>query len=172
MLKRVTSLFYVFICRETKPNFHSTPKDAFAATGQKSPMGDTDSKAATKPRTSSPHGKRATPITGSPGPPKPFQMTPSPALSVSPLLKRRKAEASQTCRAAKMNIPTILVENEPMETECGPDIRRKGTKAHQKEGRVLQGQMGPGTPDKGKAPIPSVDHLKGSFTSTYRNVLP
>ncbi|XP_029696722.1 striated muscle preferentially expressed protein kinase isoform X8 [Takifugu rubripes] len=139
--------------RETKPNFHSTPKDAFAATGQKSPMGGTDSKAATRPRSCSSHGKRATPLTarepGSPCPPKPFQMTPSPALSVSPLLKRRKAEASQTCRAAKMSIPTILVENEPMETECGPDIRNKGTKARQKEGRVLQSEMGPGTPDKG-----------------------
>lgn len=157
-------MFYVFICRETKPNFHSTPKDAFAATGPKSPMADTDPKAATKPRPSSPHGKRATPLRvrdpGSPCPPKPFQMTPSPVLSVSPLLKRRKAEASQTCRAAKMSIPTILVENEPMETECAPDIRNKGTKAHQKEGRVLQSEMGPGTADKGKAAITSVDRSK------------
>lgn len=157
-------MFYVFICRETKPNFHSTPKDAFAATGQKSPMADTDPKAATKPRPSSPHGKRATPLTlrepGSPCPPKPFQMTPSPALSVSPLLKRRKAEASQTFPTTKMSIPTILVENEPMETECVPDIRNKRTKAHQKEGRVLQSEMGPGTPDKGKAPITSVDRSK------------
>lgn len=59
-----------------------------------------------------------------------------------------------------MSIPTILVENEPMETERGPDIRSKGTKAHQEEGRVLQGEMGPGTPDKGKAPITSVGNVK------------
>lgn len=52
-----------------------------------------------------------------------------------------------------MSIPTILVENEPMETECGPDIRNKRTKAHQSE-------MGPGAPDKGKAPITSVDQSK------------
>lgn len=138
-------------------------------------MADTDPKAATKPRPSSPHGKRATPLSvrdpGSPCPPKPFQMTPSPVLSVSPLLKRRKAEASQTCRAAKMSIPTILVENEPMETECGPDIRNKGTKAHQKEGRVLQSEMGPGTADKGKQSHQWIDP-KRSFTFTYRNVLP
>lgn len=59
-----------------------------------------------------------------------------------------------------MSIPTILVENEPMETECVPDIRNKRTKAHQKEGGVLQSEMGPGAPDKGKAPITSVDQSK------------
>lgn len=155
------TFFYVFICRETKPNFHSTAKDTFAATDKKLSIGDTDSEAANKPQSFSPHGKRATPLSvrepGSPCPPKPFQMTPSPAPSVSPLLKRRKAEARQTCPAARMSIPTILVENEPMETECGPDVRNKVTNAQQKVEKVLQSEMGPGTTDKGKTSMTSAD---------------
>lgn len=83
-------------------------------------------------------------------------MTPSSAPSVSPLLKRRKAEAR--CPAARMSIPTILVENEPMETESGPDVKNKGEQ--QKLGKVLQSKMDSGTPEKGKIPITSVEQFK------------
>lgn len=125
--------FYVFVCREAKPNFHSADKETFAAARTQAAIRDADS-AAAKPRSSSPHEKRASPLTvREAGPqrlPKPLQ-APSPVPSVSPLLKRRKAEASQTCPPARVRIPTILVEDEPMET-------------------------GPGSPDKGKTPIISV----------------
>lgn len=143
--------FYVFVRRDTKPNFHSTNKDTFAAARTKAAFRDMDS-AAARPRSSSPHGKRASPLTvREAGPqrlPKPLQ-SPSPVPSVSPLLKRRKAEVGQTCPPPRVSIPTILVEDEPMET----DGSNKGSSARRKEGRVLQSKTGPGSPDKGKTPI-------------------
>lgn len=147
--------FYVFVRRDAKPNFHSTEKDTFAAARTKAAIGDADS-AAAKPRSSSPHGKRASLLTvreaGAHRLAKPLQ-TPSPVPSVSPLLKRRKAEAGQICPPARASIPTILVEDEPVETECGSDGRSAG----RKEGRVLQRETGPGSPDKGKTTIKSVN---------------
>lgn len=101
------------------------------------------------PRSASPHGKRASPLTvreaGSQHPPKPPRLTPSPTPSVSPLLKRRKAEAGRTSPA--LNIPTILVEDEPMEVDCDADrSRRKGGKVGKskkgrspEEGRTTEG---------------------------------
>lgn len=153
--------FYVFVRRDTKPNLHSTDKGTFAAARTKAAVRDADS-AAAKPRASSPHGKRASllPVREA-GPqrlPKPLQ-TPSPVPSISPLLKRRKAEEGQTCPPARASIPTILVEDEPVETECGSDGRNKGSSARRKEGRVLQSKTGPGSPDKGKTPIKSVENI-------------
>ncbi|KAM7365660.1 hypothetical protein PAMP_016575 [Pampus punctatissimus] len=86
-------------------------------------------------------------------PPKPPRLTPSPTPSVSPLLKRRKAEVGRTSPALKLPIPTILVEDEPMETECVADrskernqSRRKDARNHKsKKGRVAQ----PRSPDEG-----------------------
>lgn len=87
---------------------------------------------------------------GSHCPPKLLQGTPSPAPSVSPLLKRRKAEAGQTGPSARVRIPTIVVEDEAMETECGPDVRNQGTNPGRKEGKVLQSKKDSGDPpDKG-----------------------
>lgn len=104
------------------------------------------------PRSASPHGKRASPLTvrepGSQYPLKPPRLTPSPTPSVSPLQKRRKAEAGWTSPALKVNIPTILVVDEPMEVDCNADRSRR------KEGKVRKNKKGrsgqPGSPEEGR----------------------
>lgn len=109
-------------------------------------------------RSPSPHGKRASQITvrepGSQYPPKPPRLTPSPTPSISPLLKRRKAEVGRTSPALKLNIPTILVEDEPMETECVADRSAEGTKTRRKEGKVRKSKTGraaqPRSPEEGR----------------------
>ncbi|XP_070850331.1 striated muscle preferentially expressed protein kinase [Chaetodon trifascialis] len=152
------------LTRETQQSSPAADKDATVATSQKSSFRDvgTDSKRDTKmdnkadPRSPSPHGKRASPVTvreaGSQYPPKPPRLTPSPTPSISPLLKRRKAEVGRTSPALKMNIPTILVENEPMEIECVAD-RDEGTKARRKEGKVRKSKkvrsVQPRSPEEG-----------------------
>uniref|UniRef100_A0A3B4VKY0 non-specific serine/threonine protein kinase n=1 Tax=Seriola dumerili TaxID=41447 RepID=A0A3B4VKY0_SERDU len=105
----------------------------------------TDSKRDTKMdnktdhRSNSPNGKRASQVTvrelGSQYPPKPPRLTPSPTPSISPLLKRRKAEVGRASPALKVNIPTILVEDEPMETECVADRSNEESRTRRKEGR-------------------------------------
>uniref|UniRef100_H3CSE2 non-specific serine/threonine protein kinase n=1 Tax=Tetraodon nigroviridis TaxID=99883 RepID=H3CSE2_TETNG len=121
--------------------------------------------AAAKPGSSSPHGKRASPLTvgeaGAQRLPKTLQ-TPSPVPSVSPLLKRRKAE---TCPPVRVSIPTILVEDEPMEMECVSDERDKESSTRWKERRVLRSKMGPGSPEKGKTTIKSVENICGTYLS-------
>uniref|UniRef100_A0A3Q1FAU4 Ig-like domain-containing protein n=1 Tax=Acanthochromis polyacanthus TaxID=80966 RepID=A0A3Q1FAU4_9TELE len=104
-------------------------------------------------RSPSPSGKRASPVpvreTGSQYPPKPPRLTPSPTPSISPLQKRRKAEAGRTSPAFKVNIPTILVEDEPMETES---VAEK-SKSRRREGRVHKSKKGhsaePKSPEEG-----------------------
>lgn len=128
--------------------------DAFVATSQKSSFGDLGSDAKADGRSPSPHGKRASPLTardlGSQCPPKPPRLSPSPAPSVSPLLKRRKAEAARTSPVPKVSIPAIVVEDEPMETECG-----EGTRTRRKEGRVRKSKKGrPRSPEEGRT-LPS-----------------
>uniref|UniRef100_A0A3Q1CVW1 Striated muscle enriched protein kinase b n=1 Tax=Amphiprion ocellaris TaxID=80972 RepID=A0A3Q1CVW1_AMPOC len=102
-----------------------------------------------------PQGKpRASPVLvrepGSQYPPKPPRLTPSPTPSISPLQKRRKAEAGRTSPALKMNIPTILVEDEPMETESVADK----SKTRRREGRVRKSKKGrsaePRSPEEGR----------------------
>uniref|UniRef100_A0A3P8T7Y8 Striated muscle enriched protein kinase a n=1 Tax=Amphiprion percula TaxID=161767 RepID=A0A3P8T7Y8_AMPPE len=87
---------------------------------------------------------------GSQYPPKPPRLTPSPTPSISPLQKRRKAEAGRTSPALKMNIPTILVEDEPMETESVADK----SKTRRREGRVCKSKKGrsaePRSPEEGR----------------------
>ncbi|XP_071320810.1 striated muscle preferentially expressed protein kinase isoform X2 [Trachinotus anak] len=108
-------------------------------------------------RSSSPNGKRASPVTvrepGSQYPPKPPRLTPSPTPSISPLLKRRKAELGRTSPALKVNIPTILVEDEPMETECAADRSNEESKTRRKEGRARKSKRGhsaqPRSPEEG-----------------------
>ncbi|XP_012780144.3 striated muscle preferentially expressed protein kinase isoform X2 [Maylandia zebra] len=94
-------------------------------------------------RSPGPTGKRASPVTvrepGPQFPPKPPRLTPSPNPSISPLLKRRKAEVGRTSPAMKVNIPTILVEDEPMETESVPHRSNEGRK---REGRVHKSKKG------------------------------
>uniref|UniRef100_A0A3Q3KNT2 Striated muscle preferentially expressed protein kinase n=1 Tax=Monopterus albus TaxID=43700 RepID=A0A3Q3KNT2_MONAL len=101
-------------------------------------------------RSPSPNGKRTLREPESHSPVKPPRLTPSPSPSISPLLKRRKAEVGQRSPALKVNIPTILVEDEPMETECVADrpdkTRRKERSIHKsKESHSVQ----PRSPEEG-----------------------
>ncbi|XP_051283364.1 striated muscle preferentially expressed protein kinase isoform X2 [Dicentrarchus labrax] len=153
------------LTRETLQSSPAADKDALVATSLKSSFRDLgpDSKRDTKmdnkadPRSPSPHGKRASPITvrepGSQYPPKPPRLTPSPSPSISPLLKRRKAEVSRTCPALKLVIPTILVEDELMETDCVTDRSIEGAKTRRKEGKVRKSKKGrsiqPRSPEEG-----------------------
>lgn len=104
------------------------------------------------PRSASPHGKRASPLTvrepGSQYPLKPPRLTPSPTPSVSPLQKRRKAEAGWTSPALKVNIPTILVVDEPMEVDCNADRSRRKEGKVRKNNKDRSGE--PGFPEEGR----------------------
>ncbi|XP_058468448.1 striated muscle preferentially expressed protein kinase-like isoform X4 [Solea solea] len=85
-------------------------------------------------------------MTGSQFPPKPPRLSPSPSPGVSPLLKRRKADVGRTSPALKVNIPTILLEDEPMEMECAADRSKR------KEGRVRKSKRSsaqPRSPEEG-----------------------
>uniref|UniRef100_UPI0037E7BA37 striated muscle preferentially expressed protein kinase n=1 Tax=Semicossyphus pulcher TaxID=241346 RepID=UPI0037E7BA37 len=155
------------LTRETLQSSPAADKDSLVATSQtsSSPVRDlgTDSRRETKMddkldrRSPSPSGKRASPITvkqpGSQYPPKPPRLTPSPTPSISPLMKRRKAEVGRTSPALKLNIPTILIEDEPMETECDPETSKEGSRTRRKEGRVRKSKKGrsvqPRSPEEG-----------------------
>ncbi|XP_060888188.1 striated muscle preferentially expressed protein kinase [Labrus mixtus] len=155
------------ITRETLQRSPAADKDALVATSHKSssPIRDlgTGPKREAKlddksdHRSPSPSGKRASPLTVrqpvSQYPPKPPRLTPSPTPSISPLMKRRKAEVGRTSPALKMNIPTILVEDEPMETECVPERSSEGRRTRRKEGRVHKNKEGrsvqPRSPEEG-----------------------
>lgn len=83
------------------------------------PTGDPGSLAT---RAQSPHGKRTS--EAAQGPPKPPRLTTaaaSPTPSISPLSKRRRSGEARSLPALKVNIPTILVEDEPMEVDGGDD---------------------------------------------------
>ncbi|XP_067357586.1 striated muscle preferentially expressed protein kinase isoform X3 [Channa argus] len=103
-------------------------------------------------RSAGPNGKRASQLTvrepGSQFPPKPPRLTPSPTPSISPLLKRKKAEVGRTSPGVKLNIPTILVEDTPMETECIADRHSEEVKTRRKEGRVRRSKKGPSAQPK------------------------
>lgn len=85
------------------------------------PAGDPGPLAARAP---SPHGKRT--AEAAQGPPKPPRLTTpaaSPASSTSLLSKRSRAGEAKSPPALKVNIPTILVEDEPMEVDGEDDGR-------------------------------------------------
>lgn len=138
MLAVLHKSFHVCAHRGAVQSSQAADKDV--PTPQKSSTADlaTFSKTANK-ADPSPHGKRASPLTvrepGSQYPAKPPQFTPSPTPSISPLLKRRKAEAGRTSPALKVNIPTILVEDEPMEVDCDADWSRRKEVRKSKKGR-------------------------------------
>lgn len=168
MLSVLHNSFLVFAHREKVHSSPAADKDTLVATSHKSSLSSrdlgTDSKRDTKMdnkadhRSPSPNGKRASPVIvrepGSQYPPKPPQLTPSPTPSISPLLKRRKAEVGRTSPALKVNIPTILVEDEPMETECDADRSNEESKTRRKEGRVHKSKRGrsaqPRSPEEGR----------------------
>ncbi|XP_041834949.1 striated muscle preferentially expressed protein kinase [Melanotaenia boesemani] len=150
---------------ETPQSSLKADKDSVVAIPHKSSFsGDLgkDSKQATKInisdlRSSNPTGKRVSPVTVrepvSQYPPKPTRLTPSPTPSVSPLLKKRRAEAGRISPALTMGIPTILVEDEPMETENITEKSNKGSKTVRREGRIRKSKKGrstqPRSPEEG-----------------------
>lgn len=154
MLAALHKSFHVCAHRGAAQSSPAADKDV--PTPQKPSTADppTFSKTAHKadPRSASPHGKRAPPLTvrepGSQCPPKPPRLTPSPTPSVSPLMKRRKAEAGRTSPTLKVNIPTILVEDEPMEVDCDTD------QSWRKDGKIRKSKKGhsgqPGSPEEGR----------------------
>ncbi|XP_068165520.1 striated muscle preferentially expressed protein kinase isoform X2 [Antennarius striatus] len=97
-------------------------------------------------RSPSPHGKRASPLMSREYPPKPPRLTSSPT-PVSPLLKKRRAEASRTSSAPKVNVPTLLVEDEPMETQHA-SVGRWGGVHQSKRGHSAQDT----SPEEGASP--------------------
>ncbi|XP_047432618.1 striated muscle preferentially expressed protein kinase-like [Mugil cephalus] len=138
------------LIRETLQSSPAAEKDALVAASYKT---SSDSKRDTRTdgkadhRSPSPTDKRPTLGTvREPGstqyPPKPPRLAPSPTPSLSPLLKRRKAEAGRTSPALRVNVPAILVEDEPMETESAPDRSSEGSKSRRREGRVRKGKKG------------------------------
>ncbi|XP_073318222.1 striated muscle preferentially expressed protein kinase [Pagrus major] len=145
------------LTRETLQSTPAADKDAHVPTSQKSSFRNLEMDSKMDRRSPSPHGKRASQMTvrepGSQYPPKPPRLTPSPTPSISPLLKRRKAEVGRTSPALKLNIPTILVEDEPMETECVADRSTEGTKTRRKDGKVRKSKTGravqPRSPEEG-----------------------
>lgn len=108
-----------------------------------SSKGDTESDMKVGSRSLSPTGKL-----GIHGPPKPPRLNSSPTQSVSPLLKRRKAEVGRTTTSpnVRVNIPTILVEDEPMRTEGTKDRTKR------KEGKVRRSRSSaqPMSPTEGR----------------------
>lgn len=48
----------------------------------------------------------------------------------------------RTFPALRVNIPTILVEDEPMETECAADGRSEEDETKRKQGRVRKSKKG------------------------------
>ncbi|XP_053170241.1 striated muscle preferentially expressed protein kinase-like [Scomber japonicus] len=154
------------LTRETPQSSRTADKDVLVATSQQpssSPRDQgTDAKRDTKMenkadhRSPSPTVMRVFPVTArEPGlqcPPKPPRLAPSPTPSISPLLKRRKAEVGRTSPALKMTIPTVLVEDEPMETECAADRSNERNKSKRKEGRGRKSKKGrsaqPRSPDE------------------------
>lgn len=165
MLSVLHQLFFVFSCRENTQSSAADDKNKRVALSHKSssssrrdlgtdPKRDSKTDNETEHRSASPSGKRASPVPArepwSNYPPKPPRLAPSPTPSISPLLKRRKAEAGRTSPASKLSIPTILVEDEPMETECDAD----GSRTRRKEGRARKGKRGrcaqPRSPEEGR----------------------
>lgn len=78
----------------------------------------------------------------------------------------------RTSPALKVNIPTILVEDEPMETECGADMSNEGTKTRRKEGKVRKSKRGrsfqPRSPEEGRIDLMMIVD-KGLKTSSSRH---
>lgn len=60
----------------------------------------------------------------------------------------------RTTPAMKMNIPTVLVEDEPMETECLADRHNEEEKTRRREERVHRNKKGcssqPRSPEEGR----------------------
>ncbi|XP_028325009.1 striated muscle preferentially expressed protein kinase-like isoform X2 [Gouania willdenowi] len=100
--------------RESPKSSLPTEKDALVKTSQKSlsiPRDQGTSSIRIIENNKADDGKSI------PTPPKPPRLTALPTQSTSPLQKRRKAEAGDMSPTSKAIIPTILVEDEPMETK-------------------------------------------------------
>ncbi|XP_037829718.1 striated muscle preferentially expressed protein kinase isoform X2 [Kryptolebias marmoratus] len=126
---------------------HQLPGQPLPTATRRSPIRElgADSKQDTRvgnqsePRSASPTGIRTSPVTvREPGflrGPKPPRLTPPPAPSVSPVLKKRRAEAGRKSPAFKVTFPSIPVEDEPVEEERR---RREGGARKSKRGRATR----------------------------------
>lgn len=60
----------------------------------------------------------------------------------------------RTSAATRVNIPTVLVEDEPMETECPADRHNEEEETRRREERVHRSKKGrssqPGSPEDGR----------------------
>ncbi|XP_026157880.1 striated muscle preferentially expressed protein kinase isoform X3 [Mastacembelus armatus] len=158
--------------RKTLQSSSAADNDTFVATSHKSSsssratVSNRDTKMDNKAdhKTPSSNGKRESPVAlqehGSHYPPKPSRLTPSSPTSISPLLKRRKAEAGRMSSGFKVNIPTILVEDEPMETESVADMCNKEDETRRKERRVHKSK-------KGHSAQPRAQEEGGSSDDSY-----
>ncbi|KAM4711372.1 striated muscle preferentially expressed protein kinase [Anableps anableps] len=105
----------------------------------------------------SPTGKRSSSLPArepsSQCPPTPNRSSPMLPAAVSPLLKKRRAEVGRVSPALKVNIPTILVEDEPMEEEDPTDGSKGKHRSRRREGRVSKSKKGhssqPRSPEEG-----------------------
>ncbi|XP_015229457.1 PREDICTED: striated muscle preferentially expressed protein kinase isoform X2 [Cyprinodon variegatus] len=80
-------------------------------------------------------GKRSSPVAAG-EPSSQYLPKPSRPPAVSPLVKKRRAEVGRVSPAPKVNIPTILVEDEPMEEECPTGKSKENHPNRRREGRV------------------------------------
>lgn len=87
-------------------------------------------------------GKRTSPVGAKEQAPKMQTPSPTPNPTISPLTKRRRAEARP-----KLQIPTILLEDEPMETENEGERKRRGRGRRSKRDRPQSPDEGPSSDD-------------------------
>ena len=86
-------------------------------------------------------------------PSRPPRLTPSPTIPGSPLVKRRKSETGSGSPALKLTIPTILLEDQPMEEEEEDGGKKDGwrrTETGKKERRCIKNKRrSPRSPEEG-----------------------
>ncbi|XP_067116591.1 striated muscle preferentially expressed protein kinase isoform X2 [Osmerus mordax] len=86
-------------------------------------------------------------------PSRPPRLTPSPTIPGSPLVKRRKSEAGRGSPALKLTIPTILLEDQPMEEEEEDGGKKDGwrrTETGKKKKRCIKNKRrSPRSPEEG-----------------------
>ncbi|XP_056157045.1 striated muscle preferentially expressed protein kinase [Lampris incognitus] len=111
---------------DKEPLVAVAPKSSSSFSDQRCPNIKPDSKrgvdSVAERQSPSPTGTKTFPVAvreaGSQYPSKPPRLSSSPTPpNISPLLKRRKAELGRSSPTSKVTIPTILLEDEPMEEE-------------------------------------------------------
>lgn len=96
-------------------------------------------------RSSSPTVKRTVKDPGS----RPHRLSPSSTPPISPLSKRRRAEAGRASPGLRLTVPTILLEDQPMEMECDADRTAKRSRARRKDSSRRSRRGQPQCPEEG-----------------------